>query len=69
MQRIEAFLMETEDDADMTAPGWEAAFSVRMVLRHRRRPHRRPRLQDAAVVVLSSAQQLLLKSFKSFETF
>lgn len=32
VQRIERFLMETEDDADMTAPGWEAAFSVGMRL-------------------------------------
>jgi hypothetical protein len=26
--RIEGFLLETEDDEDMTGPGWQAAFSV-----------------------------------------
>lgn len=28
MQRIEGFIVETESDADMTAPGWQQAFSV-----------------------------------------
>lgn len=28
VHRIESFITETEDDADMSGPGWEAAFSV-----------------------------------------
>jgi hypothetical protein len=28
VHRIEHFITETEDDTDMTGPGWEAAFSV-----------------------------------------
>lgn len=28
VHRIEAFITETEDDADMTAPAWQAAFEV-----------------------------------------
>jgi hypothetical protein len=29
VHRVESFLMETEDEADMSGPGWQAAFSVR----------------------------------------
>jgi hypothetical protein len=28
VHRIEHFITETEDDTDLTGPGWEAAFSV-----------------------------------------
>jgi hypothetical protein len=28
VRKIEAFIMQTEDEADMTGPGWQAAFSV-----------------------------------------
>lgn len=28
VHRVEAFLMETEEEADMSGPGWQAAFSV-----------------------------------------
>lgn len=28
VHRVEAFLMETEEEADMTQPGWQAAFAV-----------------------------------------
>jgi hypothetical protein len=32
VHRVESFLMETEDEADMSGPGWQAAFSVRTLL-------------------------------------
>ncbi len=28
VHRVEAFLMETEEEADMNEPGWQAAFTV-----------------------------------------
>ncbi len=28
VRKIEAFIMQTEDESDMTGPGWQAAFSV-----------------------------------------
>jgi len=34
VQRIEAFITETEDETDMTGPGWKKAFSVSCI------PHR-----------------------------